>query len=42
MPQGVVGLAMTIEKAVVGCDCWKSSFDKAAAGWLEDRLVELL
>jgi hypothetical protein len=38
----VFGLAVTFEKAVVGCGCWKSSFDKATVRRLEDRLVELL
>jgi hypothetical protein len=33
---------LTFEKAIVGCGGWKSSFDKATVGRLEDRLVELL
>jgi hypothetical protein len=38
----VFGWAVTFEKTVVGCGCWKSSFDKTVVGWLGDRLVELL
>jgi hypothetical protein len=39
---GVFGWVMTFEKVVVGCGCWKSSFDKAVVGWLSARLVELM
>jgi hypothetical protein len=35
----VFGLAVAFRKAVVGCDFWKSSFDKADVGWMKNCLV---
>jgi hypothetical protein len=38
----VFGLTVALGKAVVGCDFWKSNFDKAAVGWMKNCLVELM
>jgi hypothetical protein len=38
----VFGWALTLIKAIVGCDFEKSSFGKVVVRWMEASLVELL